>query len=239
MQFRLHFRTNNLAIPMAHHYQVQSMLYHIFSESSTYGKQLHDSGYRLGSKKFQLFCFGPLTGRYDTDRTWKELLFEKSVTLELRTPDQKLAALWQQLLLPGLEATLCGQKIELASITTTQFRISEERCKIKMLSPILAYRTIDGRRKNYTPLEPEFSALAAQNFIQKYFAFAERTPEPIRLTALAVGLQDKNVTNYKGNYLTGWGGQYQLEGKPEYLEFLYDAGLGARNAAGFGLFRVL
>lgn len=182
MQFRLHFRTNDLSIPMAYHYQVQSMLYKIFSERSAYGKQIHDSGYWLGHKKFQLFCFGPLAGRYDMDRTWKELLFEKSVTLELRTPDEKLAALWQQLLQPGLEATLCGQKIELASVTAKRFHISEERCRIKMLSPILAYRTIDGRRKNYTPLDSEFCALAAQNFyinragfIDSRYSFAEHT----------------------------------------------------------------
>ena len=47
---------------------------------------------------------------------------------------------------------------------------------------------------------------------------------------------DKVVTRYKDTWLTGWTGRYALSSAPETLTFLYNAGLGQRNTAGFGIF---
>ncbi|MCC8075170.1 MAG: hypothetical protein LIO95_04380, partial [Clostridiales bacterium] len=44
------------------------------------------------------------------------------------------------------------------------------------------------------------------------------------------------ATTYKGNYITGYGGSFQLGGDPALLDLLYNAGLGGKNAQGFGMF---
>ena len=36
-----------------------------------------------------------------------------------------------------------------------------------------------------------------------------------------------------------WKGIYELSGKSEYLNFLYDVGIGAKNSQGFGMFDVM
>ena len=40
-------------------------------------------------------------------------------------------------------------------------------------------------------------------------------------------------------YLTGWEGDFLLDGDPETLCLLYQTGLGDRNSQGFGMFRML
>ncbi|MBC7189418.1 hypothetical protein H5U35_04285, partial [Candidatus Aerophobetes bacterium] len=39
--------------------------------------------------------------------------------------------------------------------------------------------------------------------------------------------------------IKGWMGTYRLEGNPELIKFSYDAGLGAKNSQGFGMYEVV
>ncbi|WP_349814269.1 CRISPR-associated endoribonuclease Cas6 [Thomasclavelia cocleata] len=39
--------------------------------------------------------------------------------------------------------------------------------------------------------------------------------------------------------MTAWHGTYLLQGKKEYLEFLYYIGLGEKTSQGFGMFEVI
>ena len=50
--------------------------------------------------------------------------------------------------------------------------------------------------------------------------------------------KDKYLTKYKGFFINGWKGIYQLSGERKYLDFLYQTGLGAKNSQGFGMFDV-
>ncbi|MBQ8166545.1 MAG: CRISPR-associated endoribonuclease Cas6, partial [Lachnospiraceae bacterium] len=60
----------------------------------------------------------------------------------------------------------------------------------------------------------------------------------VRLEPIKVTQKDKYVTKYKGIYVSGWKGIYQLSGEAKYLDFLYQTGLGAKNAQGFGMFEI-
>lgn len=239
MQVQLRFQTRNLIIPLSYHYQVQSMLYSLMRQDTACGAEIHEHGYQMNRREFRLFCFGSLTGQTGVDSVRKELLFIQHADLEVRTADPKLSELLMRLLRPGLELTLCGQRLQLESVEMADRRITKSQCRIKALSPILAYRTMNGERRSYNPLQAEFCQLIADNFGRKYQAFTGTKPEPIQLIPKAVGAKDKTVTNYKGSWLTGWGGEYRLKGKPEYLNFLYNTGLGPRNAAGFGMFELI
>lgn len=243
MQFYLRFSVNELTLPLAYHYQVQSMLYNLMYLDPEYGDQIHDQGHRNGERAFKLFCFGPLAGAYQVNRERKEITFASEVLLEVRTVDLRLAVLWQEALQPGLTAVLCGQPLHLEAVEHDGQVISESCCTIQMISPILAYQSYEreGRVKTkfFNPLDREFEELVNSNFKGKYQALTGEIPEDIHLMALSVGAKDKTVTRYKQTILTGWGGKYLLRGKPKYLSFLYDAGLGAKNAGGFGMFHVI
>ena len=51
--------------------------------------------------------------------------------------------------------------------------------------------------------------------------------------------QRRVFTTFKTSYITGWMGYYQMRGKPEVLDMLYQTGIGAKNSEGFGMFTVL
>jgi CRISPR-associated endoribonuclease Cas6 len=60
----------------------------------------------------------------------------------------------------------------------------------------------------------------------------------IELIPVQVTEKDKYVTRYKDFYMSGWNGDYILRGKRKYLDFLYQVGLGGKNAQGFGMFTI-
>jgi CRISPR-associated endoribonuclease Cas6 len=243
MQFYLRFVGENVTLPLAYHYQVQSMLYRMMYMDPVYGTQIHDCGLPNQGRGFKLFCFGPLAGEHHVHRQRKEITFLSEILLEVRTADPRLAVMWQAAMQPGLGLMLCGQPIWLAEVEIHQQVILEDCCRIQTISPILAYQSYEsqGKRKTkyFNPLDGEFSTLVNQNFQRKYEALTGVRPGEIQLTATAVGARDKTVTRYRDIWLTGWGGQFELKGAPEALSFLYDAGLGAKNAGGFGMFRVV
>ena len=49
----------------------------------------------------------------------------------------------------------------------------------------------------------------------------------------------KMVTRYQGILIIAWYGTYRLSGECKYLDFLYQIGLGAKNAKGFGMLEIL
>ena len=49
----------------------------------------------------------------------------------------------------------------------------------------------------------------------------------------------KMVIRYQGVLITAWYGTHKLSGERKYLDFLYQTGLGAKNAQGFGMFEIL
>lgn len=239
MQFYLRFAVNKLTIPLAYRYQVMSMLYKTMRIDELYSTLLHDVGFQNGRRTYRMFCFGELSGESTIYREEKKITFPASVFLEVRTTDEQLEELWMKAFQPGLTLNLFGQTLILKDVIEQQERIKRISCRIEMLSPMLAYQTMGKKTKYYNPLEPEFTQIIANNFVRKYEALTGEFVPAIQIIPESIGIGDKTVALFQKTYLTAWGGQYLLKGKPEHLSFLYDAGLGGKNAQGFGMFRVL
>ena len=89
----------------------------------------------------------------------------------------------------------------------------------------------------YSPEEAAFPEQVNDNFVRKYTACYGIPPDSgIEIETVKVRRRDKYVTKYKEFYLSGWLGEYRLTGERKYLDFLYQTGLGSRNAQGFGMF---
>jgi CRISPR-associated endoribonuclease Cas6 len=240
MQYQLTLYTSCLTLPFACQYQMQSMVYSLLQRDGEYGATLHPTAHREENQAYVPFCFGEFSGRKTVDRAKKQFTFSGELHWELRTADPRLDKVLCRVLTPGLELTLCGQPLTLKGVEQTQRTITAQQCKIRMLTPMLAYeRTEDKKTIYYNPLSPEFVPLVAENFRRKYAAMTGEKGEQISIRAQSVGERDKSVTRYKNIWMTGWKGEYLLTGKPEALTFLYNSGLGQRNAAGFGLFEVM
>lgn len=238
MQFCMSFQTKGLTLPLACQYQVQSMVYSLLAQNEQFGRQIHPDT-SSGERQMVPFCLGPLTGPKTVNRARKQLFYAHQVGLELRTVDAAVTETLWNLLQPGIELTLCGQQIRLLQTEVFQSVIHVDSCQIRMRSPVLAFsRTEDRKTVFYNPLDEQFEQIIRENYERKAVR-AGKHPGRLSVVPLSVGRQDKVVTQYKGTWMTGWKGIYRLQGEADALTFLYDAGLGQRNAAGFGMFDVI
>lgn len=242
MQLRLTFATHRLVLPLSHQHALQSMIYALLARS-TRGRKVHAAVPKFGERAFRGFVFGPLQGdrRVTFVGATPLMLFEGQTQLEIRTPLPELAEILEQVATPGTSLTLLkNPPFRLAEATRTATTpCRNNTADIRMLTPIVARRTIGKETVFYRPGQPEFAKLLRLNFQRKYRTLAGREPRPFAIEALEAGQGDMVRTDMKGSSLTAWGGTYRLRGEPDELNFLYDAGLGSKNSAGFGMFETI
>ncbi|MCM1271708.1 MAG: CRISPR-associated endoribonuclease Cas6 [Ruminococcus flavefaciens] len=231
------FQSSGIPIPISYQYGVQSLLYSILRQADS-TSTWHDNGYEYNKRTYKLFTFSSLRGKKTIAD--KRITFHDLMYLDVRSASDAFC----NALIVGLKSDekfeLYGNQLSVQSVTWESPEITESSLKIKMLSPLTVYRTENGKSKFYTPLDKEFSEQINQNFQRKYAAFTgNMSKSDIRILPLHVSGSDKYVTTFKDIHITAWRGEYQLFGNPEYLQFLYYCGLGAKNSNGFGMFEVL
>ena len=237
------FNADSLTIPICYHHQVQGLIYSLLRQGS--GEALHDDSLDFGLRQYKLFTFSSLRGGKIISKQ-KSLYFMRSAYLDVRSVRPEFCDALIAGLNSGHELSLYGQGITISSFSTQTTTLSENRLRLKMLSPLTIHRTDeDGHTCYLTPLDSDFADEISKNFIRKYYAFTGQEPsDSIGIRAISLGAKDKYVTLYKKAlnlgekdiYITGWRGEYELCGRPEYINFLYYCGLGARNSDGFGMF---
>ena len=237
MQIRLEFSGSDISLPLAYQHQLQGLVYHALQNREDYRTFLHDSGFADGNRRFKLFTFGRLNGSYRIQG--KQIIFPQGFQWELRSADPEFISVISAAFLPGSRHTLCGNELTVVNSALSDIHIPIERIQIRLLSPVTAYQTsTDGHTRYYSPEEEMFYRLIEDNARRKWNA-AIGTPSPGPISLTASGAYRKVVTVYKGIYITAWLGRFTLSGQPALLELLYNTGLGAKNAQGFGMFEVL
>jgi len=223
------FKTSGISLPLSYQYGVQSLLYNILRND------WHDAGMTYGNRTYKLFTFSSLRGN-KTIADGK-ITFTNEVYLDIRGVRDDFCDALILALNSGTALTLLGQPLSVQSAKWNAPIIETNQLRIKMLSPVTVHRTDGDRTYYYTPLDSDFSEQVNDNFRRKYTAYTDSEPVgDIKIVPLTIGTRDKYVTTFKDTHVTGWRGEYELHGRPEYLTFLYYCGLGARNSGGFGMF---
>ena len=232
---------------LLYHHEVQSLLYTLQRGGDGEGAQYHNEGFHnkgfhdegLGTRQYKLFTFSTLRGRNMIAN--KRIIFNEVIYLDVRSVRGCLCDQLELALKENPAVELCGQALTVKSIKTTELIITEDKLNIRMLSPLEVHTTGESKYSYYfTPLDKDFNEHINANFQRKWAAYTGNRPvSDITLTAVNVGARDKYVTTYKSTHINAWRGEYLLTGNPEYLNFLYYCGLGARNASGFGMFEVI
>ncbi len=231
----------NLRLPVNYNYILQSMIYrNITQKLSSF---LHDKGFAYEKRRFKMFTFSRLFGKYRLDKEKKMIEFTGSISFYLSTPYTVIAEEFTESLLKLDSVKLYGKKVFLSSVEVFVKKVNSDEISIKMLSPLTIYSTLkknDGGKKTYyySPFEPEFSELIKRNIIKKYIAFYGKSPEKddFEISPIFVSERKNLITTiYKGFVIKAWTGIYRLKGSKELILFSYDAGLGGKNSQGFGM----
>lgn len=228
-----------LRLPLSYHHIVQAALYQSMKESNQEKSFYHEKELRYGKRKFRLFTFGLLRGEYYIQN--REIIFTREVELEVRSIDFNcINLIYENVTKQGFR--LGNMRIQDITVHILDETVEDEEIFIRMNSPICVYMTDPdtGYKTYWEPEDLEFSEYVNENFLRKYKAIFGVFPDSdIELEPVRYSERDKYITRYKGYSLCGWKGIYRLYGKRKYLDFLYQIGLGSKNAQGFGMFEIL
>lgn len=240
MQLLVQFDLDNpLTLPISYNHLLQSIVYRTLAAQPEFSALVHNRGFAFGRRRYRLFTFSLLEGRYKVKD--KKITFFDCAFFEVRSPEPYLI----RILRDGFRQngiTFGERSIDSVRVDVSDVSVESMDIFIEMRTPIVIYSTGRENRKTlfYTPAEEEYALLLNDNFVRKYLAFSDTMPasgvlvEPWQVTD-----RDKFVTNYKGQYITGWKGVYRISGERKYLDFLYQSGIGGKNAQGFGMFDVI
>ncbi len=222
-----------LTLPINYQHILQSVLYRLMGNADM--TDLHDGGADYRGRKYKLFTFGPLKGKYKVQN--RQITFFDEVSFEFRCVDKAVASkVAGGIVLYGI--SFGDNHFSDIDVKSSDISINQDEIDIRMVSPITVYSTDEERKTHYySPSMDEFAEAIGMNFARKYEAYTGTPPqEEVTVSCVAVGEKDKRLTRYKGFIIEGYLGDYKLKGTPEALTFLYNTGLGSKNSQGFGMF---
>jgi len=245
VRIKFRFASNEpIVIPVQYNHALQSMIYNNISPELA--DFLHDQGFLLNGRSFKLFTFSRLRGPFKIRRDGK-IEFSSSVDLTVASPIERFLRELSEGMLRKTHFVLLRQKIFLESVSVcppVDFDNVPDEVKIKMLSPVVAYKTDkdSGKTIYYSPWDETFTELIRKNLEKKYFLLTgERLENPL-FRIIPTKAQDRRyckILNYKGTVIKGWLGIYILQGDKRLIKTAYDAGLGSKNPQGFGCFEII
>lgn len=200
---------------------------------------LHDDGYRYDKRRFRLFTFSEINGPHKIADS--NIVFYDDVFWEVSSCDKEFIEQISEYFANN-KINYNGQYYSNVECLMMNRKICTDEIIINMMSPIVAYQTdaVSRKKTYYSPLDDEFYTLVSDNFIRKYHAYTGNYPDGnVDISVLNVDSRDKCVTKFKDIYMTGYKGIYKLSGKIEYLDFLYQVGIGSANSQGFGMFEFI
>jgi CRISPR-associated endoribonuclease Cas6 len=249
VRLRISLRTEDgpLRVPVQYNHLLQGLIYANLDKALS--EWLHDRGHAYDQRRFKLFTFSRLFGKARFDNGRAE--FFGPVHFYLGSVDAEvLGSLAEHLLTkPSVRLGSAECRITEVGVEPAPEIDPSKPVRVKALSPITTYSTLtthDGRKKTYyyAPAEKEWSEMIVANLARKAKALgwtADNNSElrdawvcPYRVRG-----GDQKVLDFKGTVIKGWMGVYEMNLPEPYFHLAYDAGLGSKNAQGFGMMALL
>ncbi|MCD6086762.1 MAG: CRISPR-associated endoribonuclease Cas6 [Candidatus Hydrothermae bacterium] len=248
ISLKLEPQSGILKIPIHYNHILQAFIYR--SLDRALADWLHEEGYRFEKRRFKLFTFSRLRSkRRSFDRSSGTLSLESPIFLKIGSYETQILESLAIHLVKWGEARLNRTVCRFASIEVEMRVVPKGPLLVRAISPITVYRTLygtDGKRKTYyfTPWEREFQELIFDNLKRKAISIygdENELPPLDNAYIKPVKVSNRNlvVANFKGTWIKGWTGLYELNLPEPYFTIAYDTGLGAKNSQGFGMVDVV
>ena len=238
-----------LRLPIHYNALLQGFVYHQLEPNLA--AWLHEEAYRFEKRKFTMFTFSRLSGRFDLDQQAKQITFRGPVSFSLASYNSSVLASLAEHLLKCQRLHLGPNAVEVRGVEILkppQVDASKP-VRVNALSPITIHSTFDkpggGKLTHYyEPFEKSWGEMLMQNLARKAGALeweidACEALQQAHIRPLKVSRRDRKLVSYRGFVMQAWLGVYELELPQGFFELAYDVGLGARNAQGFGMVEVM
>jgi CRISPR-associated endoribonuclease Cas6 len=220
---------------------------------------LHGNAYRVAKKTYKMLTFS----RLEAVHRYEIIPHEHGKKIRFYGPVSFCLSAYNADVLGSFAEHLLSERYDDKSI-----RLGQHECKVrgveilpkprvadydkvvvKAISPITVHRTLHsehGAQQTYyfTPFEEAWSQAVINNLADKAKALGwedggESIVKQGTIKPKTIQQSDKAIINYKDFTIQSWRGVYELNLPQAYFHLAYDAGLGARNAQGFGMIEVI
>lgn len=224
------------AIPYDYQYALASMLYHRLAEGNV---ELANEMHSHQNFKFYTFSNLVLQGKRDE----RSGLSFRGGYFFLASPDTVFIQSFAEGLLSKPEFHLGSASLYVNEIRILPNISIGEECSFKTLSPIYikTKRKVDDKLQEWDlyPKDGKFHENAHKNLVERYEEFYDtKLDEDF--------FEITKVSDFKGRRIKIAGSfrrcslmRFKVNGAPALLNFVYDAGLGEKNAMGFGCLEVV
>ena len=230
-----------LTLPIHYNHLLQGFIYKNLTDNAL-RTFLHEVGFQNGKRSYKLFTYSRILGKSTFNPEEKTISFYSPIKLHISSFVDPFIQDLSNTFFKSNSLFLGEKGIELRSITVKEFSPKEPKVKIRMLSPIVTYRTAEIDRKNktiyFSPRDWEFSEQVRQNLLRKYMVVYGKEPEDDAFTIEYIGKEEPklSIIRYHDTIIKGYNGHYLLQGNPELIRLGYFTGLGSKNSQGFGCF---
>ncbi len=233
---------NNVVLPAGFNEILQWFVY-----SSIKDEWLHSVGFEFNKRSFKLFAFSSILqkGRYLREKSL--FIFPRKISFLVASPVDWILEKLATGSIQKDNINMWHNNVYLTEISVLKPpNIKSDTVLVKALTPIEVHSTFEtqnGKKTHhYTPFESEFSSLINENAKKKWSAFFKNEPlSDVKIEPK--GFNKEKIVRFgtKNRYVIvkGWTGNFKLQGNPEFLKFILDAGIGSRNSQGFGLAEVV
>ena len=233
---------NNIVLPAGFNEILQWFVY-----SSIKDEWLHSVGFEFNKRSFKLFAFSSILqkGRYLREKSL--FIFPRKISFLVASPVDWILEKLATGSIQKDNINMWHNDVYLTEISVLKSpNIESDTVLVKALTPIEVHSTFEtqsGKKTHYyTPFENEFSSLINENAKKKWSAFFKKEP-PSYVKIEPKGFNKEKIVRFgtKNRYVIvkGWTGNFKLQGNPEFLKFILDAGIGSRNSQGFGLAEIV
>ena len=251
MRFQLNLKVNSHVfgnrLPINYQYELSAWIYRIIAQGDQqYAEWLHQNGYAEKHRNFRLFVFSNIYSqriKYENDR----LIFQSDkASFYLSLLPEKTTEAFIKGIFKQQEFSL-GDRVSKVQFSVQQVELIPPpdfttNYLFKTISPVVVSVGQENiqHARYLSPDEDGYGQLIINNLKEKYQVFYQRPFEgdtnfqfellsPFRSKLIRIKTGTKEETRVRGFIFT-----FLLETDKELLKVMYEAGMGEKNAQGFG-----
>ncbi|MEG1474198.1 MAG: CRISPR-associated endoribonuclease Cas6 [Longicatena sp.] len=236
MRIKIELSFDTLTLPIDTQSIIQGWVYHCLGEKM--GTFYHDKGYQLEHRKFKMFTFSKLYGKYEIKD--KSIVFSNAAKFYISSFDPYfIKSIYDTISLTST-VQLNKYTIKVSNIkVTNNVPFKDGIVTFSSMSALCVYKTDEKRFTHYySPFDPEFEELLIENIKHKYEAYYG-VPWTGRFHIVAFNLNKSGVYSFKDIKVKGHFLTLRIEADKNTFSILYETGLGMKNSSGFGMLEIV
>ncbi len=226
---------NEIILPLHYNKTLQGFIYS--NLGPTLSGFLHDWGYIVNGKPLKPLTFSRIFGDCKINKKNKKLIFSSPIYFYFSSSIKNILNKYALNLMKREKLRLGKNEVFLSSLEIIKDVIEGEEITVKTISPIVVRKTVEKKSLFLSPESEEFYRQLSKNLSRKTLLHLKRPVDvsEIEIRPASGGFFKKAVVLYKGFPYEGYKGKFLIRAPKEAIETALLAGLGEKNAQGFGM----